>query len=79
MRRFIGILVLGLLVAGCDGIGNKTETVTTVQTVIYQGEQPVLILDWDGLHYIGVGEASNELLIERGLMRLETGEVVKQP
>lgn len=71
-------MIAAFLVAGCDGIGNKTETVTTVQTVIYQGDVPVFVLNHEGTQYIAVGEASQELLIERGLMRLETGQVVKQ-
>lgn len=72
-------MVAAFLVAGCNGIGNKTETVTTTQTVIYQGEVPVFVLNHEGTQYVSVGEASQELLIERGLLRLETGQVAKQP
>lgn len=71
------LLVKVLLITGCDGIGNKTETVTTTQTVIYQGEVPIFVLNHEGTQYVSVSEASQELLIERGLMRLETGEVIR--
>lgn len=74
-------MIATLLIVGCDdiGIGNKrVETNTTTQTVIYQDEAPVMVLNHEGTQYVSVGEASQELLIERGLLRLDTGEVVKQ-
>lgn len=78
MKRIILLLTLAMFVVGCDGIANKNVTTTTTQTVIYQGEVPIFVLNHEGTQYVSVGEASQELLIERGLMRLETGQVVKQ-
>jgi len=76
MKRILTlILLLGLV--GCMGIGNRQTNTTTNQTVIYQGEVPVMVLDYDGVHYISVNDAPQDLLIERGLLRLQTGEVVK--
>jgi hypothetical protein len=81
MKRLLVALCLCALVVGCDwgGIGNRENTtITSNQYVIYSEDgKPVQVLAKDGLTYINVGDASNELLIERGLIRLENGEVVK--
>lgn len=82
MKWFIGFLVLPLLLAGCKGgIDYEEKTIiNTNQTVIYdETGKPVQVLSRNGLQYINVGEAPIDLLVDRGLIRLETGEVVKQP
>ena len=83
MERFkllVLFVVAVLLLVGCDfsGIGNKENTTnTTNQTILYSDAgQPIQVLAREGTYYIGVGEAPIDLLVERGLTRLSTGEVV---
>ena len=69
-----------LMLVSCDwgGIGNHEETTnTTNQTILYSADGvPIQVLARDGLYYVAVGEAPMDLLAERGLTRLKTGEVV---
>lgn len=80
MKLIILVVLSAFLLAGCDAWVGKNETNTsssTQQTIIYnESGVPIQVLSRDGLHYINVGEAPIDLLAERGLTRLSSGEVV---
>lgn len=68
------LIAIALGLAGCDQLVGKTEnqTVNYAQTVVFDSAgEPVQVLSSDGTYYVSVYEASNDLLIERGLIRID--------
>jgi hypothetical protein len=67
-----------ILLLGCQGIGKfEDNDMNVTSTVIYNSAgEPIQVLNENG-QFISVNEASDRLLVERGLVRIE-GKVVRQ-
>jgi len=74
----LAVSILGLAAVGCDMLTKSEDTVINyTQTVIYNDAgEPVEVLAADGKTYVAVGEATSELLVQRGLIRI--GGVVRK-
>ena len=68
----LAVSVLGMGVIGCDMLTKSEDTtVNYAQTVIYtDAGEPIQVLAQDGTTYVAVSSASNELLAQRGLVRI---------